>query len=248
MYDAGVSFYEAGRYEAAIEAFQEAYELSQRHALLLNIASAYERLGDLPSTIEVLERYLPYVEPDKKIALTKRLESLKERQREQEAKAKADLAKAKSPVTTVQNVKPDPERNDTGSPQVEPPSEPKESEGAGVLAWTTLIGGGLLIGGGTTLVLLGESQHKELQRKLDNSELNPRNADDLEVINSENDAGHNKKLAGYVLLGLGGAAAITGIVLFATSSSDETGTTKSEVSVGVIPGLGGGVLTIQGEF
>lgn len=77
MYDVGGAFYEAGRDEAAVEAFEEAYELSQRNVLLLNIANAYERLGNLEATIKTIDRYLPFVEPENKSARIKRQELLK---------------------------------------------------------------------------------------------------------------------------------------------------------------------------
>lgn len=65
LFEAGVKAYEAGRYEAAIGAFQEAYRLTQRQGLLFSIAQAlrrsYENTRDadqLRDAIRYYERYL----------------------------------------------------------------------------------------------------------------------------------------------------------------------------------------------
>lgn len=55
---AGQDYYTQGRYEKAIEEFDEAYRLDPKPLLLFNISQAYERLGKLDRAIEYLELYL----------------------------------------------------------------------------------------------------------------------------------------------------------------------------------------------
>ncbi|MCA9536225.1 MAG: hypothetical protein KC593_21215 [Myxococcales bacterium] len=63
MFEAGVRAYEAGDYEAALRRYQEAYDLSQRPALLFNIGTAHERLRNDREAADAYRRYLEAV-PD----------------------------------------------------------------------------------------------------------------------------------------------------------------------------------------
>jgi hypothetical protein len=60
---AGQDYYTQGRYNKAIEEFEEAYRLDPRPLLLFNIAQAYEKLGQLKKTVDYLKRFLE-AEPD----------------------------------------------------------------------------------------------------------------------------------------------------------------------------------------
>lgn len=60
---AGQDYYTQGRYEKAIEEFEEAYRLDPRPLLLFNIAQAHEKLGHLEKAVDYLKRYLE-AEPD----------------------------------------------------------------------------------------------------------------------------------------------------------------------------------------
>ena len=55
---AGQDYYTQGRYEKAIEEFEEAYRLDPRPLLLFNIAQAHEKMGHLEKAVEYLKRYL----------------------------------------------------------------------------------------------------------------------------------------------------------------------------------------------
>lgn len=60
-YDAGSSYYQQGRYEDALREFEEAHRLSspaRKAVLLYNIGLAHERLGHLSEAIDALRRYL----------------------------------------------------------------------------------------------------------------------------------------------------------------------------------------------
>jgi tetratricopeptide (TPR) repeat protein len=75
----GQRMYAEGRYEEAILAFREAYDLSQRPLLLYNLANAYERLGDLDRAIDALNRYRVYAQPDEQDVLLARVQTMERR-------------------------------------------------------------------------------------------------------------------------------------------------------------------------
>src|SRR5438309_1778022 len=56
--DTGVEAYNASRYEEAVKEFELAYRLSNRPALLFNIARAEAKLGHEEAAIAFLRRYL----------------------------------------------------------------------------------------------------------------------------------------------------------------------------------------------
>jgi tetratricopeptide (TPR) repeat protein len=57
-FEAGRVAFSRGRYESALASFQEAYELSQRPALLYNIGTTYDRLRRDREAIEAFEQFL----------------------------------------------------------------------------------------------------------------------------------------------------------------------------------------------
>jgi tetratricopeptide (TPR) repeat protein len=64
-FDAGLKLYRRGRYAAALEKFQEAYEAKPHPVVLYNIGKCYERLGDIPKALRNYRDYLR-LEPDAK--------------------------------------------------------------------------------------------------------------------------------------------------------------------------------------
>lgn len=58
LFMAGRAAYDAGRYEAALERFQEAYELSGRGELLYNIGQSADRLRRDEVALDAFERFL----------------------------------------------------------------------------------------------------------------------------------------------------------------------------------------------
>lgn len=79
LYRLGDDLYAQGRYEEALAAFEEAYELSHRDLLLFNIANAQERAGHWEDAIVTLRTYLGTVEGDEHTRIESRLESLEGR-------------------------------------------------------------------------------------------------------------------------------------------------------------------------
>jgi tetratricopeptide (TPR) repeat protein len=57
-FNAGASYFDQRRYDLAAREFEEAFRLSDRPALLLNLSTTYERLDQLDRAAEYLEQYL----------------------------------------------------------------------------------------------------------------------------------------------------------------------------------------------
>ena len=80
LFEAGRLAMTDGRFEESLDYFQRAYELSQRPALLYNVATVAERLGEDRVALEALETYLAE-EPDiqDRRAVERRVELLRDR-------------------------------------------------------------------------------------------------------------------------------------------------------------------------
>ena len=57
-FESGAAYFEQGEYESSLREFKQAYELSRRVELLLNLASVHERLGQLALAVARLDEYL----------------------------------------------------------------------------------------------------------------------------------------------------------------------------------------------
>lgn len=83
LYDNGVVLYDEGLYEDAIVAWESAYRLSERPALLYNVANAEERLGRYQEALDHLNRYRAYATADERVTLDRRITNLERRLEEQ---------------------------------------------------------------------------------------------------------------------------------------------------------------------
>ena len=61
-FEAGRTYYEAQKYERALESFQKSYALSKKPALFYNYALCYDKLGNPHRALEFLDRYLANVD------------------------------------------------------------------------------------------------------------------------------------------------------------------------------------------
>jgi tetratricopeptide (TPR) repeat protein len=97
LYILGDEFYANGRYEAAEEAFAEAYRLSGRPLLLFNLANAQERSGRWPEAAANLQRYRQTAPESERPALDARLGALARRIAERDAESHDE------PVVVIQH-------------------------------------------------------------------------------------------------------------------------------------------------
>jgi tetratricopeptide (TPR) repeat protein len=79
----GDAAYAEGRYEEALAAFQEAYDLSGRPQLLFNISNSLERLGRYQEAVDALDKYLASGKAKDRDVVQKRLANLKKRVEDQ---------------------------------------------------------------------------------------------------------------------------------------------------------------------
>jgi tetratricopeptide (TPR) repeat protein len=89
--------YAEGDYEAALTAFEAAYALSERHALLYNMANAHERLGEYDKALEKLRLFLPHASSSQQKLIEKRIQSLQIRWDDQVAAEEKAKAAARTP-------------------------------------------------------------------------------------------------------------------------------------------------------
>ena len=94
LYENGAMLYEEGRYEDAIAAWEEAYDLSERPALLYNIANAYERIGDYEAALDALGRYRAYAPASERESLDRRLRNIEARMRESGSSSSSSSTRA----------------------------------------------------------------------------------------------------------------------------------------------------------
>jgi len=79
-FESGVAYLQESDYENALQAFEKAYELSKRPAILLNIATVNERKADLKAAVSALETYLQVAPADvERGPIEARLANLKKR-------------------------------------------------------------------------------------------------------------------------------------------------------------------------
>lgn len=114
--------YAEGDYEAALTAFEAAYALSARHALLYNMANAHERLGEYDKAVEKLRLFLPYASSSQEKLIEKRIQSLQIRW--DEKVAAEEKARAADPSGVQKTTTTEPEPEDQADPVEGKPSPP----------------------------------------------------------------------------------------------------------------------------
>ena len=95
-FKAGTSLYESGRFPEAAEEWEQAFQLSQRAALLYNIYVAHRDASNLPKAIDALTRYLATNDADasQRLNLEARLRAMQTAQAATEEQKKASEANA----------------------------------------------------------------------------------------------------------------------------------------------------------
>jgi len=135
--------YAEGRYEEALGAFQEAYDLSGRPQLLFNISNSLERLGRYQEAVDALEKYLSSGKAKDRDVVQKRLTNLKKRveeqKKEQEKLAKEEEEKRQREEAERKR-KQAAQGDGVGRPR-EQPLEPAPTRSAPVVPWLLLAGG-----------------------------------------------------------------------------------------------------------
>jgi tetratricopeptide (TPR) repeat protein len=192
---AGSAYYEQGNYTDAVKEFSEAHRLSHRADLLYNISVCYERLGRWDDAISSLQQYLTErpEAPDRGV-IESRIANFSQRR-------EADRASPPSTTTAPAAA--------ALSPVVPPPARPRHTLGF-------VVGG---IGLGLLVVALGTGVAAHLAyNDLDMSCPKQMCDGTKQTLRDEASIGHGLAISTDVLLGVGGAALVTGVVLFILES------------------------------
>ncbi|MFT3924719.1 MAG: hypothetical protein QM778_19420 [Myxococcales bacterium] len=193
----GKTLYDAGRFQQAAEEFDAAYQLSKRPQLLYNVYVANREAGNLEPAISALSGYLDQVPdaPDR-INLKARLESMQAqaaRQAEQEERARKATEEAERAKAT--------------------PRTQKVTEKSAAPWYMMGTGGALLAASlGTGIPALLKS--KDLEKDCTGTKCPESQGDRI-------DSTKRLAIATDVLIGVGAATVVTGLVLWWTGALDE---------------------------
>lgn len=229
-FQSGLSYYEQARYSDAAREFTEAYTLSQRPALLLNLSQAYERDLKFTEAIAELERYLQVL-PNSPQQRT--VETRIERLRELQARVAPNTPATTAPPPVEE---PPTVEEPTPAPVVEPTPTPAPSaSGISVPGLVLASSGGLLLAGSVVFGIMAHSRHTDLQDRCPGG-MCPAGED----AQSDIDAG---RTLGWVSTGLmaGGivAAAIGAVLLFTHDGGSESAPTAGMwIGPGQVMGVG----------
>ncbi len=118
--------------------------------------------------------------------------------------------------------------------------------GSSALPWVLIGGGGVFIGGGLIFGMLASNQASDAENDptlCPNKECSPAGQDEI-------DSAEGKALISTIGVGVGAAAAITGVVLLLTQDSSSSAKKKSSRFANVTPvfGPGGSGLYVKGSF
>jgi hypothetical protein len=199
-FESGVAYLQESDYENALKAFEKAYALSKRPAILLNIATVHERKGDLKAAINALERYLE-VAPDSEEA-----QSVKNRIANLEKRLESSPPPAATPAPTPA---PPPQTNSAPAaapaapPATPPPSPPAESAPPNrIPAYIALSIGGLSAAGAVLTGILAQSEYGNAE-----DECKPNCTDD-QLSTGRTMAVTSTILTGVAVVGVGIGAAL----------------------------------------
>ena len=233
---AAAQWFDKADYDRAIQYWRDAYSLDcTKHALLLNIASAYEKKGEKQSAIETLEVYLTRAPnaPDA-ATISEKVINLK------------NSMKTAPPPTASGSAAPPPPPP-TGTTTEPPPPPPTAGGGAGIAPWIVVGAGGDRDTGRALHQPVGRGAHKTPEAP------NPTPVNCSPDVEAEGNGGRTKATIGGVAIGVGVAAIAGGLVwkfVFDKPAATTTGAPASERFVGVAPAAGpqyGGV-ALTGAF
>lgn len=240
LYDAGVVAFEDGRFEAALARWQEAYDLTSLPALLYNIGTAHDRLGQAEEAATDYREYLAAVpDADNKNYVERRL-ALLEEQVEAARVAAARQAELDARVDAETDTE-----TDLGSGVQEGSGESADEAAAGVQSpshesgppvgaiVTTAAGGALLIAGLAT-ALVSNGRHSDLESSCVDGLCGADAQSDIDGLRRIN-------LTTDVLLAVGGLATLTGVIWWIVGGGSDDDA-RAQVDVGL------GSVSVRGRF
>jgi tetratricopeptide (TPR) repeat protein len=205
---AGSSYYEQANYADAVKEFTEAHRLSKRPDLLYNISVCYERLGRWDDAIGSLQQYLTEKPeaPDRAV-IESRIQNYEQRRDQERARAAA-----------------------IAQPAPLPPPPPPPSPRRHVASW--IVGG---IGAGLLVAALGTGVTAQLAYNDLKMKCGGFDCPGDQSLRDEASFGRALTISTDVLLGVGGATLITGVILFIVEAKKKPAAAHASVA----PAAGG---------
>lgn len=207
-HQAAKQFYERAEYARAIQYWRDVFRFDcNAIGTLLNIANAYERLGDRENAIFALETYVKRVpEGTDTTKIVTRIQNLKELQSQAAAAASASASAAAPPPSATT---PPPPPSATTPPVMVKPY----GVGPGV---TVGIGAAAIVAGGI-LIPVGKLRVDEVTGICKEKAGQPAGSDpvylcDNQALIDKAESGQSMVIAGKVAMGIGAAAFIGGLV------------------------------------
>ncbi len=226
LFGLGNTAYQEGRFRAALDYFQQAYDLSQRPQLLFNIGQAADRLRDDRRALEAFERYLTEVpeSPDRE-AIEARVLILRE-----------TIARTNTPTTTGAEEAPEPEEAAAPEPSPLMVAPQPADEGSSTPGIIVASGGGAVTVVGVIFLALGLADASDVEGAPAGS--------DFADVSAAYDRAPTRIVVGSILAGVGLAATATGIVLATRRGGSDASSDTASLRLSVQP-TG---LSLRGSF
>lgn len=208
--------FDLGEYEEAIAGYREAYRIDPRPGLLYNLGQAYRLLGDCVTAARMYRNFLRLAPESKYRAVAEEnLASLEACEQERiAAGVKPATSEGSEPEAVVEDAPPPPPVEEPApEPEVQPQPLPKgpARDVAGAHPWRpfgigTAVAGAALAGVGAYLSV----RAAQASREVSDAYREGAAWSDIEAIDAR---GRDQEVAGGVLLGVGSALAIAGVVV-----------------------------------
>lgn len=246
----GVDLFGRGEYEAAIEAFEHAQELSPSRANIWNITRCHEQLQQYEEALERLEQYLaeealPQERRAAAMAYQAELNALRDTARPQETETAVPVEQAEDQPAEPEPAEPEEvEPEEVEAPPVAsaaaeeppPPPPPPPPRRSLVAPWATL-GSGLALM--VTAAVLDIVAFSSASRDPSEAFASVREYRDWQ------EGYENTALAGDILMGLGAAAAVGGLVWLLLWRRDAEDRARRRPALAVTPSLGALSLNLE---
>lgn len=226
---AGEASFKEADYATAITYWKDAYRRDcTAHALLRNLATAFELKGDRAEAVHALETYLQRKPNDPEAdAIRRRIKNLEEQLAASSAKsaptASATPAAASAPAPSAAT-----------PPTTEPDRGAQPSQGGKSIApWILTGAGGLATIAGVVVYLGGQSKVKDAENACPSHALCPGDVAD------KGNSGRRQETLGGVVAGVGLAAVAGGLVWHFVFDKGSTTQAKTTVAPSVGPGFAG---------
>lgn len=235
-FKAGFGSYQEGDYSKAIMYWLDAYERDcTAHALLLNLANAYERMGDRKKTVHALKTYLERAKDvPNRPALERRVKNLE------------DQLAAEAPPPPPPETK-QPEKTPPPPPPKDTGPEEETKGGKSIVPWIVVGAGGAITIVGGLVYLGGSSKVSDAEAVCPDRECP--NTPEGQAAQSDGDDGRKSMTAGGVVAGIGLATVAGGLAWhFLWDNPDEGSTAKPSTTLqpAMQPDYAG--LTFSGTF